>query len=147
MSQETNVEQSVYVELTNLTRDVMEHEVRAMLLPYGPVLSYARPTSGFTGRPGTTAYAEMAPSDAHAAVEALQGREQKGRVITLAVVAEPARDMEPSDRTAQGSKPRRTVLAPSMPTPRVPVPVQDDAQAASAEAKADHTPGNATDKQ
>lgn len=147
MSQETNVEPSVYIELTNLTRDVTEHELRAMLLAHGPVLSYVRPTSGITGRPGTAAYAEMAPQHAHAAVEALQGREQKGRVIMLAVVAEPARDMEPSDRSAQSSKPRRTVLAPSMPTPRVPVSVQDDVLAASADAKADRPPGDATDAQ
>ncbi|MFA7295567.1 MAG: RNA-binding protein [Dehalococcoidia bacterium] len=147
MPQETNVEQSAYIELTNLTRDVTEHELHAMLLPFGPVLSYVRPTSGFTGRPGTTAYAEMAPSDARAAVEALHGREQKGRVITLAVVAEPARDMEPSDRGAHSSTPRRTVLAPSTPTPRVSVIVHDDVQSAPAEATTDHRSGDVSAKQ
>jgi hypothetical protein len=142
-----NVDRSVYVELTNLTRDVTEHELRAMLLAYGPVLSFVRPTSGITGRPGTAAYAEMAPPHARAAVEALQGREQKGRVIMLAVVPEPARHMEPSDRGALGSRPRRTVLAPSTPPPRIPASVQDDAPAASAEAKAERGPGTAADAQ
>lgn len=147
MPQETNIEQSVYVELTNLTRDVTEHELRAVLLAYGPVLSFVRPSSGITGRPGTAAYAEMAPPHARAAVEALQGREQKGRVLTLAIVAEPARDMEPSDRGAQGSRPRRTVLAPSTPPPRTSASVRDDGPAASAEAKADRGPGTAADAQ
>lgn len=147
MPQETNIEQSAYVAMTNLTRDVTEHELRAMLLAYGPVLSYVRPTSGITGRAGTAAYAEMAPQHARAAVEALQGLEQKGRVIALAVVAEPGRDMEPSDRGAQGSRPRRTVLAPSLPKPRVPVSVQDDVQAASAAAESVRGSGDATGKQ
>lgn len=93
-----------------------------MLKAYGAVLSYVRPTSGITGRAGTSAYAEMAPRDAEAAVRALDGQERKGHFMTMAVTAMAAPDMEPADRTAQASRPRRTVLAPSIRPARLSAP-------------------------
>lgn len=107
-------EPSVYVAVTGLTSDTTEPELRAMLQAYGAVLSYARPTSPLTGRTGAVAYAEMARKQAEAAVRGLDGRERKGHIITMCIADAVAPDMEPADRGAQASRPRRTVLAPSL---------------------------------
>ncbi len=114
MTEDHASDRSVYVAMTGLASDANEQELRAMLHAYGPVLSYSRPTDPNTGRIGATAYAEMAPSDAQAAIRALDGQERKGRLLTVSVAAQPTPDMEPADRRVQGSNPRRTVLAPSL---------------------------------
>jgi hypothetical protein len=109
----TGDESSVYVAITGLTSDATEPELRAMLKAFGSVRSYVRPTSAATGRTGTVAYAEMAPNEAEAAVRGLDGRERKGHIMKMSITSAAAPDMEPADRRAQGSRPRRIVLAPS----------------------------------
>jgi RNA recognition motif-containing protein len=70
----------------NLSFDVETKELEELFTPYGEVVSANVITDRQTGRPRGFAFVEMGQSeDATKAIEALDGKEHKGRNLTVNV--------------------------------------------------------------
>ncbi|MDP1808664.1 MAG: RNA-binding protein [Actinomycetota bacterium] len=76
----------------NLSYDTTEEDLRELLGPYGAVESIRLISDKYSGRSRGFAFVEMAlESEADAAMEALDGKEQMGRNLTVSV-AKPRSD-------------------------------------------------------
>ena len=73
--------QKIYV--GNLPFSATEEEVQALFAAHGEVLSCALPTDRETGRPRGFGFVEMANEDAATAIQALNGQDMGGRVLTV----------------------------------------------------------------
>ena len=70
--------------LGNLPSDVTEDDLRNMLSQHGPVNEIAVVMDKFTGRPRGFAFASMNTQEAaNAAILALNGKDWKGRALTV----------------------------------------------------------------
>ena len=68
----------------NLSFDVTENDLRDMLSPHGPVDEIAVVMDKITGRPRGFAFVTMSTQEgAKAAIQALNGKEWKGRPLTV----------------------------------------------------------------
>ena len=68
----------------NLSFDVSENDLRDMLSPHGPVNEIAVVMDKITGRPRGFAFATMNTEEgAKAAIMALNGKDWKGRALTV----------------------------------------------------------------
>lgn len=68
----------------NMSRDVTEEDVREAFGAYGAVASVAVLKDKFTGEPRGFGFVEMeSQSEAQAAINALNGKELKGRTLTV----------------------------------------------------------------
>jgi RNA recognition motif-containing protein len=68
----------------NLSFDAVESDVRALFEAHGQVASVSIIEDKFTGRPRGFAFVEMAQdSEAQAAIAALNGKDLKGRPLTV----------------------------------------------------------------
>jgi cold-inducible RNA-binding protein len=68
----------------NLPFDITEEDLRNLLAPHGPVNEIAVVMDKITGRPRGFAFAEMNTSEAAtAAIQALNGKDWKGRALTV----------------------------------------------------------------
>lgn len=72
---------SIYV--GNLPFTASEDEVRDLFASYGEVNEVRMITDRDTGRPRGFAFVRMSPSDADAAIEALNGTEMGGRTLRI----------------------------------------------------------------
>ena len=78
--------------LGNLSLDVTENDLRDMLSPHGPVNEISVVMDKITGRARGFAFATMNTEEAaKAAILALNGKDWKGRLIELGLVAVGAR--------------------------------------------------------
>ena len=81
----------------NLSFDVEEKELQELFTSYGEVVSANLITDRQTGRPRGFGFVEMAQSeDASKAIEALDGKELKGRNLTVNVA-------KPKNENSRGS--------------------------------------------
>ncbi|MGE3856955.1 MAG: RNA recognition motif domain-containing protein [Dehalococcoidia bacterium] len=96
------------VRVHNLPETAIEPEIRAMFLPYGRVVAYARPRNELHNHIGPTAYVGMARPEATAAVRALHGKRLRGEVIEVSLGALPA-GWASGQRQPGSPVPRRTV--------------------------------------
>jgi RNA recognition motif-containing protein len=68
----------------NLSFDVTENDLRDMLTPHGPVTEIHVVMDKITGRPRGFAFATMETEEgAKAAIQALNGKDWKGRALTV----------------------------------------------------------------
>ncbi|KAB7627655.1 RNA recognition motif domain-containing protein [Alkalilimnicola sp. S0819] len=72
---------SIYV--GNLPFSATEDEVRDLFAEFGNVESVRLMTDRETGRPRGFGFVQMAPSDADAAIEALDGKDMGGRNLRI----------------------------------------------------------------
>ena len=85
----------------NLPLDVTEADLRTMLAQHGPVNEIAVVMDKVTGRPRGFAFATMnTPEAAAAAIQALNGKDWKGRPLTV----NEARPREEGSRGGGGSR-------------------------------------------
>lgn len=96
------------VRVHNLPESAIEPEIRALFLPHGTVVAYARPRDGMTSHIGRTAYIGMARPEATAAVRVLDGKRLRGEVLEMSLVALPA-GWASGQRQPGSPVPRRTV--------------------------------------
>lgn len=71
------------IRLGDLGRDVTEADLRAMLLAFGSVKSFVRPTDPATRRQRDFAIVEMADPDASRAVLVLNGRVLREHIMVV----------------------------------------------------------------
>jgi RNA recognition motif-containing protein len=68
----------------NLTYDVTENELQDLFSPHGPVSEVKLMQDRETGRPRGFAFVTMATTEgAQAAIQALNGKDMKGRALTV----------------------------------------------------------------
>ena len=86
----------------NLSYNATEEDVRDFFNEVGTVASVSMITDRETGKPRGFAFVEMqTEEDAEAAIEELNGRELRGRAITVAE-ARPRQDRPGGDRRGRG---------------------------------------------
>jgi RNA recognition motif-containing protein len=90
----------------NLSFDVGQEDLEELFKPYGEVVSANVITDRQTGRPRGFAFVEMAQSeDAKKAIEALDGKELKGRNLTVNVA-------KPKNENSRGGNGGRSGRSP-----------------------------------
>ncbi|MDA0302518.1 MAG: RNA-binding protein [Chloroflexi bacterium] len=113
----------INIRVDNLQGAATEPQIRALFLPYGLVESFWRPRNEMTHRGGRTAYVEMAPSEAAAAIKGLHGMRLGGESLSVTLARPLASWATGTTRRPVSSVPRRTV------TPQGPRPVRGTSDA------------------
>ncbi len=86
----------------NLSFDVTENDLRDMLSPHGPVTDINVVKDRMTGRARGFAFVEMSTQEgASAAIQALNGRDWKGRALTVSE-ARPREERSGGGRSSGG---------------------------------------------
>jgi len=101
------------IHINNLGPTMTEAQLRGLFLAYGAVISFSRPLDATTGRPGASAYIQMAQAEAETAAAALNGHQVRGEPLGVNVT-NPVVDWAPAlDRRPRSPSALRTVLGPS----------------------------------